>query len=1211
MDRPNESSRSEKASAARPHPPLPPPPPPRPPKRRGRSQPPSSHPLLKAEGKLNLGLSSAERMGPPPRSKSLNQGSGPPTRVNAFNTKPTGAGIPGSITPPAGLSRSPFLKTPSSISAQSVSTNSYHNPLVGESHEASKKETAFLRPDVTPGESQVRVKDIQAKLLGKSIVVRSLEARGRAHSGWAVATMGYEQGASIPGQISFKKGERLRIIDSGDDPSWWVAQGNQGIGYVPSSFLNRSSADPDNSESPDKFQPHPPPQPKLPPRSYRKSTFSKPGTPANAKMYPVPAATRTKSASAVEPSRAKLLYNSSIISARSPPPPGKRGRRRSISDHEVRDLDFAMLMSRLKGKGEFVGQGIRLKQVRRRLHVFSAPHKDVFSGSDFVNWLLFHQYALSREAAVVLGQLLLNYKFIECVHRRHQISPFEDLARRYYRFADNEDEQQKILQHRKGSTVVAIDLSEKKNSPEARRSLSDSKLSPPESKMSSKQDSHDAKNCKGPSIFNGIKTMKSKLNQFFGGKRPSEDLLLSRGILKEKRGFQMPLTTIPQSAADYKTNSPQSLQSEPIPILPPTRKFKIPRKKRPKSPARSNVPDPETCRNSILKEMFHTNKQLRSLVRTSPNRGRFKRREDAVVVKAKDASDAKNGDRPSLRSPLQDQRRRSSVLVKDLPKTPAPRRAPPKHPTLENAQRGSRQNLAASAISPPPKPPPRRPSGKLLPKALPPQPMKRAPKKPLPPSALSPKRRNGPLAASIKSRLTKFQSDRPSPPPKKNLLAPPAPAKKIKSRAAGERKVMDPGANGHAESKSRAGDDEEDVKDSGNARREAEGGRDTMMDSKASISNWGIIRSDYSTTTTTTTSSRNVVGTNLDATTTMMTGGALNTMTGWGQPGGKKRPFRPDTKDTKAEKPTDTISRWGLSPRTHSTSETSFHSGVDVNPIVATQDKRRMTVPVDINKELQKKWKYKKLKDLGRGAFGVVFLAHNITENKIMAVKRVFLTKGITPEIARELENEVTVMQKLANPHIVGMYGCEVVPPNRMEIYMEYVDGNSLDSQIKVYGPFPEPIVLYYTMQILQALHYCHGLGVIHRDIKGKNILVMGRGTIKLADFGSAKLTDGVLEAQKERGFELDESFKFTPQWVAPEVLTGRWDEKVDIWSLGCVVLEMASARAPWYEKGLTNTFQIMYQISQTDEIPLISDLLGTKGREFCLRCHRENGNIS
>ena len=259
---------------------------------------------------------------------------------------------------------------------------------------------------------------------------------------------------------------------------------------------------------------------------------------------------------------------------------------------------------------------------------------------------------------------------------------------------------------------------------------------------------------------------------------------------------------------------------------------------------------------------------------------------------------------------------------------------------------------------------------------------------------------------------------------------------------------------------------------------------------------------------------------------------------------------------------------------------------------------------IAVDRELVKQWKYEKIKELGRGAFGSVFLAHNITIGKIMAVKRVELSKGITPEIARELENEINVMRKLNNPHIVQIMGCIILPPNRMEIYMEYVDGNSLDSQVKTFGPFPEQIIQYYTTQMLQALVYIHGSGVIHRDIKGKNILVMGKGTVKLADFGSAKVLDKAMMSHAiGNGLELDETFKFTPQWVAPEVLKGRWDQKVDIWSLGCVVLEMASARAPWHEKNLQNTFQIMYQISQTEEIPQLPDQLSEEGIAFCERC--------
>jgi len=243
--------------------------------------------------------------------------------------------------------------------------------------------------------------------------------------------------------------------------------------------------------------------------------------------------------------------------------------------------------------------------------------------------------------------------------------------------------------------------------------------------------------------------------------------------------------------------------------------------------------------------------------------------------------------------------------------------------------------------------------------------------------------------------------------------------------------------------------------------------------------------------------------------------------------------------------------------------------------------------------------KYTKLKLLGRGAFGSVFLAKQNTTNKLFAVKRVDLNNAMSDNAAQEIANEISVMKKLNNQHIVRMYGSYVVKRG-VEIYMEYVDGNSLDSQLKVFGPFPEIVIKYYTVQLLQALTYCHTLGVIHRDIKGKNILLMGTGMIKLADFGSAKLSDGMLKDE----FTLNDSFKYTPQWVAPEVLgVTKWDAKVDIWSLGCVVQEMASARPPWHEKGLTNTFQIMYHISQTNEVPAIDDRLSYEGRDFVSRC--------
>jgi len=186
----------------------------------------------------------------------------------------------------------------------------------------------------------------------------------------------------------------------------------------------------------------------------------------------------------------------------------------------------------------------------------------------------------------------------------------------------------------------------------------------------------------------------------------------------------------------------------------------------------------------------------------------------------------------------------------------------------------------------------------------------------------------------------------------------------------------------------------------------------------------------------------------------------------------------------------------------------------------------------------KRKIKYTRIKLLGRGAFGCVFLAKETETKRLIAVKRVELKRGVTSDVEREIRTEVNAMKRLRNPHIVEMLDCSFTG-KRMEIYMEYVDGNSLDYQLKIYGPFPEMVIKYYTVQILQALAYCHGLGVIHRDIKGKNILVTAKGFIKLADFGSAKIASEGLDGRPNnisKKFSSNKTFKYTPQWVAPEV---------------------------------------------------------------------------
>ena len=122
---------------------------------------------------------------------------------------------------------------------------------------------------------------------------------------------------------------------------------------------------------------------------------------------------------------------------------------------------------------------------------------------------------------------------------------------------------------------------------------------------------------------------------------------------------------------------------------------------------------------------------------------------------------------------------------------------------------------------------------------------------------------------------------------------------------------------------------------------------------------------------------------------------------------------------------------------------------------------------------------------------------------------------------------------------------------------MEYVENGSLDALIKKFGKFPEPLVATYVQQVLLGLDYLHSQGVIHRDIKGGNILTTKDGIVKLADFGVAT---NLTESEKSN------SVVGTPYWMAPEVIeiSGQITSACDIWSLGCTVIELLTTNPPY-----------------------------------------------
>merc|ERR1712070_517112 len=168
--------------------------------------------------------------------------------------------------------------------------------------------------------------------------------------------------------------------------------------------------------------------------------------------------------------------------------------------------------------------------------------------------------------------------------------------------------------------------------------------------------------------------------------------------------------------------------------------------------------------------------------------------------------------------------------------------------------------------------------------------------------------------------------------------------------------------------------------------------------------------------------------------------------------------------------------------------------------------------------------------------------------------------------------------------HIVACLGHEFVN-SRLYIYLEYVPGGSLRRMVNEFGPLEEPLLAKATRGMLKGLNYLHKHNppVVHRDLKGANVLVDLDFCVKLADFGCSKCDD------LSRSFSKVGSI----HWVAPEVLQDAGHgRKADIWSLACVIIEIATAADPWGPKAFDNMVQAMYVIAASERTPPIPDVL-------------------
>lgn len=232
---------------------------------------------------------------------------------------------------------------------------------------------------------------------------------------------------------------------------------------------------------------------------------------------------------------------------------------------------------------------------------------------------------------------------------------------------------------------------------------------------------------------------------------------------------------------------------------------------------------------------------------------------------------------------------------------------------------------------------------------------------------------------------------------------------------------------------------------------------------------------------------------------------------------------------------------------------------------------------------------------IGKGTFGRVYLGMNATTGEFLAVKEVEVPpklvaqndKNRVRELVASLNQEIETMQHLDHVNIVQYLGCERKETS-ISIFLEYISGGSIGSCLRRHGKFEEPVVASLTRQTLSGLAYLHREGILHRDLKADNILLDVDGTAKISDFGISKKTDNIY------GNDRTNSMQGSVFWMAPEVIRPQdegYSAKVDIWAVGCVVLEMFAGRRPWSQE---ETVGAIYKIAQGETPPIPQDVRET-----------------